>query len=50
MDLEKQTVKMTIRKIVKYKSYIRPSLYDLYFTVPSFDPKSMSYKKALLFA
>lgn len=46
MQLEKTTIKMTVRKIVKKKPISGGFLYDLYFTVPSIHPRYNKIKEA----
>jgi hypothetical protein len=48
MNLEKQTIKLTVRKIVKRQQGCGSLLYDLYMTVPTINPKSMKVKSSFL--
>jgi len=48
MNMEKQTIRMTVRKIVKRQPSLGPTLYDLYFTVPSIHPKNMKIKESII--
>lgn len=46
MQLEKTTIKMTVRKIVRKNQISGGILYDLYFTVPSIHPRYNKVKEA----
>jgi hypothetical protein len=46
MQIEKTTIRMTVRKIVKRKPIYGGLQYDLYFTVPSIHPRVNKVKEA----